>query len=142
MSQYMREIKKIYSIELKERTKHHCNINCTQQSKQKIFKIHVASFTEPSATKNYIGSPNNNATNFPEIYENPLHRRQKGTAFLIRFQNEQRNYQYILHQINSKEEKSAHCRDTRHKAQNLQILTTLISFFKNREKKVVPKRTP
>jgi len=28
----MRKIKIIYSIKLKKRTKHHCNINCIQQS--------------------------------------------------------------------------------------------------------------
>ncbi len=64
----------------------YCNINCSKQKAIERLQIHVASFTEPSATKNYIGSPNNNATNFPDIYESPLHKRQRGTAFLVRFQ--------------------------------------------------------
>jgi hypothetical protein len=36
-------------------------------------------------TNKYRGSPKNNASNFPEIYESPLHKKAKGHCFLIRF---------------------------------------------------------
>jgi len=47
-------------------------------------KTIVPSFTEPSATNNNRGSPNNNAINFPEVYESLVHKRQQGPAFFIR----------------------------------------------------------
>lgn len=40
-------------------------------------------FTEPSATNNYRGSPNNNEGNFPEVHENHVDKKATRTCFFF-----------------------------------------------------------
>ena len=51
----------------------------------------VPLFTEPSITKNSRGSPNNNATNFPEVYERPVHKGNKPLLFSSGFAKQDNN---------------------------------------------------
>lgn len=53
-------------------------------------KTIVPSFTEPSATNNNRGSPNNNAINFPEVYESLVHKKATRPCFFHQDKNQNR----------------------------------------------------